>query len=137
MEWPRWPSGKAPAPVTEDSRLETRLHQISDVYVDLVHAKSYAVPKRPLAGVMWKTGEKGTSQLRRCPRHLTAVQTDEEAADTLPRPQDSRTIKDVALRQSDCSVRTFFRRSHLSSYLLRKRCNSQKIRIRDFDESPG
>ncbi|GBN08687.1 hypothetical protein AVEN_203079-1, partial [Araneus ventricosus] len=38
----------------------------------LLHAKSYAVAKRPPVGVAWKFGE--GCQLRCRPRHLTVVQ---------------------------------------------------------------
>ncbi|GBM63673.1 hypothetical protein AVEN_112837-1 [Araneus ventricosus] len=41
----------------------------------LLPLKSYVVPKRPPVGVVRKLG-KGRCQLRRRPRHLTAVQND-------------------------------------------------------------
>ncbi|GBO21526.1 hypothetical protein AVEN_177349-1 [Araneus ventricosus] len=58
---PRWPSGKASALGPESPRFETRLHRRPAVYVAPPHAKSYAVVKRPNAGVALKFGEGGAS----------------------------------------------------------------------------
>ncbi|GBM68770.1 hypothetical protein AVEN_97905-1 [Araneus ventricosus] len=67
---PRWPSGKVPALGPEGCRPETRFHRKSAVHG--LHAKSYAVAKRP--PLVWRGSLERGCQLRCRPRHLTVVQ---------------------------------------------------------------
>ncbi|GBM47516.1 hypothetical protein AVEN_202707-1, partial [Araneus ventricosus] len=69
---PLWPSGKVSVSEPEGSRLKTRFHRRSPVFVGLRHAQSDMI-QRPSVGVVWKLRE-GECQLRCRPRHLTAVQ---------------------------------------------------------------